>query len=100
MAKGVGKGKTNNPNGRPKGVPNELTQTAREMFIATIEAQVPSIQAAFDYVKQDDPAKYLELLAKYAQYFVPKQVEMKLDNNIINVIVPNKKSDDNRNPTN
>lgn len=85
MAKAKGSSKSG---GRKKNTPNKITQTAREVFIATIEAQVPSIQAAFDFVKKDDPAKYLELLAKYAQYFVPKQVEMKIENNIIEVIVP------------
>lgn len=90
MAKAKGSPKTG---GKQKGTPNKLTQSARELFISTIEAQVPSIQAAFDFVKKDDPAKYLELLAKYAQYFVPKQVEMKIDGNIIEVIPPNKKND-------
>lgn len=92
MAKGVGKGKTNNPDGRPKGTPNKITQNARELFVQTIENQVPHIQQAFDFVKRDNPEKYLELLAKYAQYFCPKQVEMKIEGNVINVIPPSKKN--------
>jgi len=85
MAKGKKTG------GRTKDTPNIATKTAREVFIATIEGRVSSINAALDYVEKDDPAKYLELIAKFAQYFVPKQVEMKLDNNIIEVIAPGKK---------
>lgn len=88
--------------GRDKGTPNKLTQTAREIFTLTLENQVPFISKAFEDVlkgtKDDDvvltkpdPAKYLELFAKYAQYFVPKQLDINLDGKIINVIPPNKK---------
>lgn len=62
-------------NGRPKGAENKLTKEAREIFIETLEGQVPNIEDAFDKVLKDSPAKYLELFAKYAQYFVPKKTE-------------------------
>jgi len=61
--------------GRPKGAGNKLTKEAREIFIETLEGQVPNIEDAFDKVLKDSPAKYLELFAKYAQYFVPKKTE-------------------------
>lgn len=65
--------------GKPKGSPNIITQSARELFKATLEAQVPSIMQAFEDVRADDPAKFLELFAKYAQYFVPKQIDLTTD---------------------
>lgn len=71
--------------GRAKGTPNALVKTAREIFKDTLEAQVPNIQAAFEQVRQDDPAKYLELFAKYAQYFVPKQLDIDIHSKIITV---------------
>lgn len=61
--------------GRPKGAENKLTKEARQMFIDTLEGQVPNIEAAFADVLKKNPAKYLELFAKYAQYFVPKKTE-------------------------
>lgn len=61
--------------GRPKGAENKLTKEARELFIETLEGEVPNIREAFDKVKKDNPAKYLELFAKYAQYFVAKKTE-------------------------
>jgi len=62
--------------GRTKDTPNKLTQTARQLFTSTLEGQVPNLLQAFEEVRQDDPAKYLELFAKYAQYFMPKQVDV------------------------
>jgi len=62
-------------NGRPKGAENKLTKEAREIFIETLEGQVPNIEDAFKKVLKESPSKYLELFAKYAQYFVPKKTE-------------------------
>ena len=64
--------------GRPKGSENKLTTEAREMFVQTLEGQVPNIQQAFSDVLAKSPEKYLDLFAKYAQYFVPKKTESKL----------------------
>ena len=62
--------------GKPVGAINKVTQTARELFVTTLEGQVPSIQEAFEKVKAKNPEKYLELFAKYAQYFIPKKVDV------------------------
>lgn len=89
--------------GRQKQVPNKVTQTAREIFIATLEAQSDRIGKAFDdvlmgkkdendnYITKPDPAKYLELFAKYAQYFVPKKLDVNMEGKVITVIPPKKK---------
>ena len=65
----------NKSKGRPKGSENKLQQEARELFIETLEGQVPNIEEAFKEVLEKNPAKYLELFAKYAQYFVPRKSE-------------------------
>jgi hypothetical protein len=69
------KGESGNKTGRPKGAENKLTKAARDVFIETLEGQVDNIQDAFDKVLKDSPARYLDLFAKYAQYFVPKKTE-------------------------
>ena len=69
------KGESGNKNGRPKGAQDKLTKEAREIFIETLEGQVPNIEDAFAKVLKESPGKYLELFAKYAQYFVPKKTE-------------------------
>lgn len=70
------KGESGNPNGKPKGIENKTTEAARELFVATLENQVQHIMSAFDQVREVDPAKYLDLYAKYAQYFIPKKVDV------------------------
>ena len=45
-------------NGRPKGAENKLTKEARELFIETLEGQVPNIEDAFAEVLKKNPAKY------------------------------------------
>jgi len=61
--------------GRKKGTPNKLSKAAREAFVATLEGQVPNIEKAFAEVLKKSPEKYLDIFAKYAQYFVPKKSE-------------------------
>ena len=82
MAIGFEKGTSGCPTGKPKGTENKLTKSARELFVATLEGQVGNIEVAFYDVlngtdaSKPDPAKYLELFAKYAQYFVPKKIDL------------------------
>ncbi len=61
--------------GKPKGAVNKVTQSARELFLETLEGQSEHIAEAFDKVRVESPSKYLDLFAKYAQYFVPKKTE-------------------------
>ena len=62
--------------GKPKGATNKVTQEARELFLQTLEAQVPNIMQAFEDVREKNPVQYLDLFAKYAQYFVPKKTSL------------------------
>lgn len=61
--------------GKPKGAVNKITQTSRELFLETLEGESEHIAAAFEKVRKDNPRAYLDLFAKYAQYFVPKKTE-------------------------
>ena len=69
------KGQSGNPKGKPKGAENKLTKEARTIFLETLEGQAKHIEAAFDEVRKENPKAYLDLFAKYAQYFVPKKTE-------------------------
>ena len=77
--------------GRPKGAENKLTKEAREIFLETLEGEAPHIAAAFEIVRKENPKAYLDLFAKYAQYFVPKKTENSHDHkgnltqNIVNL---------------
>lgn len=62
--------------GKEKGTPNKVTTEARELFTKTLAGQVEHIADSFDKVRVSNPEKYLDLFAKYAQYFVPKYVDV------------------------
>lgn len=62
--------------GKPKGHMDEHKKKATELFVAILEGEVDHIKQAFAEVRTNDKAKYLELYAKYAQYFIPKKTEV------------------------
>ena len=68
--KGHDKGK-----GRPKGAENKVTKEAREIFLETLGKHSGNIDEAFQEVFNEDKTKFLDLFAKYAQYFMPKKTE-------------------------
>lgn len=72
------KGKTGNPNGRPKGSPNKTTQSVREWLTRLIDdnrEQIRKDLAALELKER------LQVLEKFMQYTVPKMqsVEARVD---------------------
>lgn len=67
--------KAGNP-GKPKGAENKTTKQARELFISIMEGEQMHIKASLDYIRDKDPAKYLEILSKFYPYFIPKKLEV------------------------
>ncbi|WP_262250089.1 hypothetical protein [Parapedobacter soli] len=68
MAKGLKKGQTNNPNGRPKGVPNKVSKDLREAVNSFLDANWDSIQVAFD---QLDPVNKLAFIERLLRFSLP-----------------------------
>lgn len=66
----VGKGKAGP--GRPKGMPNNVTRDVRTIFSALVEANAEKAQELFDRVAAKDPAEALDLLARFAEFVIPK----------------------------
>jgi len=66
------KGHTNNPNGRPKGVPNKTTKEIREAFQMLIESSLPDIQEWLRRVADENPEKALLIVEKYSDFILPK----------------------------
>ncbi len=72
----MAKGHTNNPNGRPKGTPNKITQDMRQWLAAVIddnrEQIVEDLQAL-------EPRDRLMILERLMQYVIPKQQAVSAD---------------------
>lgn len=66
------KGQSGNPNGRPKGSKDKITEEIREQFTRLLENQLPDVERWIRQTAQDDPAKAVDLLIKISERFVPK----------------------------
>ena len=64
------KGKTNNPNGRPKGTPNRITQDVRAWLSAVIDKNRKQMERD---LKALEPKDRLQMIEKLMQYVIPKQ---------------------------
>lgn len=63
------KGKTNNPNGRPKGSANRVTTEMRQWIRNLIESRKDQLKADFEML---DAAERWRLTEKLIQYIMPK----------------------------
>ena len=64
------KGHTNNPNGRPKGRPNKITQDTRAWLSAVIDKNRRQMERDLKALK---PKERLQILERLMQYVIPKQ---------------------------
>jgi hypothetical protein len=67
---GLPKGKTNNPNGRPKGVPNKSTAAIKNAFQCFVEDNLPKLQSMFDEIER--PQDKLAFIKELSEYVLPK----------------------------
>lgn len=63
------KGKTNNPNGRPKGIPNKTTSEIKEFLTKIVSDNKEQIERD---LRELEPKERLQILEKFIQYVVPK----------------------------
>lgn len=70
------KGKTNNPNGRPKGVPNKVTSELKIWIQELIDGNRKKFETD---LKELDSKDRLMILEKLMQYVVPKQQSISVE---------------------
>jgi hypothetical protein len=58
--------------GRVKGVPNKVTADVRRAFTMLLEGATSDLQAWLGRVAKKDPGRALDLVAKFAEYHIPK----------------------------
>jgi len=88
MARGPGKGKTNNPNGRPKGISNKATIEVREKIKTIIDAETEFVSEVLKDLRQDNPVQYLTIYEKLLSYVTPKKRDITSDDKPISIPQP------------
>ena len=73
------KGKTGNPNGRPRGIPNRITSDLRQWVDMLIQSNISQFEAD---LKKIEPAQRLNVLEKLLQYCLPKQQSITVEQQI------------------
>ncbi len=66
------KGKVQNPNGRPKGIPNQTTINARGAIAAFVEGNTNRLERLLDKIEAKDPAKAFDCIMSVVEYHIPK----------------------------
>lgn len=62
----------NPPTGRPKGAENKETKRLREAIAALTEGGLDDFQACLAEIREDNPAKFLEMYLRLLEYTLPK----------------------------
>jgi len=70
------KGHTNNPNGRPKGKPNKITQDMRQWIAQIIDSNREQMVQDLQTL---EPIERLKILERLFPYVVPKQQAVSAD---------------------
>ena len=85
--------------GRPKGAVNKSNDKVRKIIARLTEQNPQHLDDALDFVRTDNPAKFLELYFKLLEYTTPKlrAIDNKIDlaENAIEKIVVELKTRDN-----
>lgn len=69
---GIPKGSTNNPNGRPPGVPNKATSQAREAIAKFVDANADRLLGWLDEIAVTSPKDAFDRYMSVVEYHIPK----------------------------
>lgn len=86
--RGPGKGKTNNPDGRPKGTPNRTTKEAKEFLEFVMFGQLENMNNALNQLYEKDQSRYLDACAKLFTYVLPKKTDITSQDDKLQIKLP------------
>lgn len=65
-------GQSGNPNGRPKGTKNKVTEDIRRAYQDLTEANLDNMSQWLAEIAADDPARAMDLMLRLSEYIIPK----------------------------
>lgn len=90
--RGPGKGKSNNPAGKPKGAQNKSSKELKEFLLVVLSGQAENINDSLTKLKAESEAKYIHALTNLLPFVVAKQTDITTGGESINttqIIVSN-----------
>ncbi len=78
--RGPGKGKSNNPAGKPKGTQNKTTKEMREMILNICEGHISKVNTE---LKKLEGKEFIDAMSKLFGLVLPKQAEIEGKGNVV-----------------
>jgi hypothetical protein len=98
------KGKSGNPNGRKKGIPNKSTAEIKEIITRVVGNQLDMLEDDLKKIRKESPARAAEIYMKMVDYVLPKQskieLEGELNHRVEKVVIEIKKTNDSKHSDN
>ena len=83
-------GVSGNPNGRPKGRSNNVTQDIRRAYEQLIHNNIDEMSMWLSEIAQESPERAFDIIIKLSPFVLPKKQEISADENFqpIQLIIP------------
>lgn len=70
------KGETNNPEGRPKGVPNKVTAEMRTIVRNVVDGRLNDLNKALDRLREENPDRFAAHVISLMKMITPTAVNL------------------------
>lgn len=77
--------------GRTVGAQNKVTIETKQIILSAIDEQSKHFDVTMERIRDENPTEWAKIMVKLMDFVLPKQMNINMDGNIINVITPPKR---------